>query len=162
MAGDDALPQALAGRRVLLGVTGGIAAYKAALIARLLGQAGADVHVIMTPAATRFVGPDTFAALTRNPVYQDLFERPDTVLHVRLARLADVAVVAPATANVLAKLAVGLADQGSPEDLVRRYRVYQAVVREASAAIERNAVLDKETGLVWTRAPVGFSVRGRR
>src|SRR6266536_977294 len=100
----------LAGRRLLLGVTGGIAAYKAALVARLLGQAGADVDVIMTPAATRFVGPDTFAALTRNPVHLDLFERPDTVLHVRLAHQADVAVVAPATANVLAKLALGLAD----------------------------------------------------
>jgi phosphopantothenoylcysteine decarboxylase/phosphopantothenate--cysteine ligase len=110
MAGDRSPPLALAGRRVLLGVTGGIAAYKAALVARLLVQDGADVHVVMTPAATRFVGPDTFAVLTRNPVHQDLFERPDTVLHVRLAHQADVAVVAPATANVLAKLALGLAD----------------------------------------------------
>lgn len=98
------------GRRVLLGVTGGVAAYKAALVARSLGEQGADVQVVMTEAATRFVGPDTFAALTRNPVHRDLFERPDTVLHVRLAHDADVAVVAPATANVLAKLALGLAD----------------------------------------------------
>ena len=71
---------------------------------------GADVQVVMTAAATRFVGPDTFAALTRNPVHTDLFEQPETVLHVRLAHEADVAVVAPATANVLAKLALGLAD----------------------------------------------------
>jgi phosphopantothenoylcysteine decarboxylase / phosphopantothenate---cysteine ligase len=100
----------LGSRRVLLCVSGGVAAYKAALLARILVHDGADVRVLMTAAATRFVGPDTFAALTRNPVHQDLFERPETVLHVRLAHQADVAVVAPATANVLAKLALGLAD----------------------------------------------------
>jgi phosphopantothenoylcysteine decarboxylase/phosphopantothenate--cysteine ligase len=100
----------LAGTNVLLGVTGGIAAYKAALLVRLLTEFGADVHVVMTPAATRFVGPDTFAALTRHPVHSDVFERPDAVLHIRLAHEADVAVVAPATANVIGKLALGLAD----------------------------------------------------
>jgi phosphopantothenoylcysteine decarboxylase/phosphopantothenate--cysteine ligase len=96
--------------RVLLGVTGGIAAYKSVLLARLLVGAGADVQVVMTPAATRFVGTDTFAALTRNPVYSEVFERTDVVLHVRLAHQTDLVVVAPATANVLAKLALGLAD----------------------------------------------------
>jgi phosphopantothenoylcysteine decarboxylase / phosphopantothenate---cysteine ligase len=100
----------LAGRRVLLGVTGGVAAYKAAQVARSLGRAGADVRVIMTASAGRFVGEDTFAALTGNPVHSSLWETPDAVLHVRLARDADLAVVAPATANVIAKLAHGLAD----------------------------------------------------
>ena len=100
----------LAGRRILLGVTGGIAAYKSAYLARLLRERGADVQVVMTPSATRFVGPDTFAALTGRPVHSDIFERTDVVLHVRLARGADAAVVAPATANMLAKLAWGIAD----------------------------------------------------
>jgi phosphopantothenoylcysteine decarboxylase/phosphopantothenate--cysteine ligase len=100
----------LADRRVLLGVTGGIAAYKAAYLARLLRDRGAQVQVVMTPAATRFVGPDTFAALTGRQVHSDVFEHPEAVLHVRLAREAEAAVVAPATANVLAKLALGLAD----------------------------------------------------
>lgn len=100
----------LAGRRILLGVTGGIAAYKAAYLARLLRERGAEVQVLMTPAATRFVGSDTFAALTGRPVYSDIFEHTDEVLHVRLAHQADAAVVAPATANLLAKLALGLAD----------------------------------------------------
>jgi phosphopantothenoylcysteine decarboxylase/phosphopantothenate--cysteine ligase len=100
----------LAGRRILLGITGGIAAYKAAYLVRLLTQAGADVHVVMTPAALRFIGSDTFAALTHNPVHSDVFEQPEAVLHVRLAHQADAAVVAPATANVLAKLAHGMAD----------------------------------------------------
>jgi phosphopantothenoylcysteine decarboxylase/phosphopantothenate--cysteine ligase len=103
-------PSVLAGRRVLLGVSGGIAAYKSALLARLLVGAGAEVQVVMTPAATRFVGPDTFAALTRRAVHSDVFERTDVVLHVRLAHQAELAVVAPATANVVAKLALGLAD----------------------------------------------------
>lgn len=100
----------LEGRRVLLGVTGGIAAYKAAYLARLLRDRGAEVQVIMTPAATRFIGLDSFAALTGRPVYSDVFERPEAVLHVRLAREADVAVVAPATGNALARLALGIAD----------------------------------------------------
>jgi phosphopantothenoylcysteine decarboxylase/phosphopantothenate--cysteine ligase len=100
----------LAGRRVLLGVTGGIAAYKSALLVRLLTGAGAEVTVVMTEAAGRFVGADTFAALTGHPVHTSLWERPGEVLHVRLARGADVAVVAPATANAIAKLAHGVAD----------------------------------------------------
>lgn len=103
-------PSVLGGRRVLLGVTGGIAAYKACYLTRLLAEAAAEVQVVMTAAATRFVGPDTFAALSGRPVRSDVFDEPETVLHVRLAREADVAVVAPATANVIAKLAWGLAD----------------------------------------------------
>ena len=100
----------LAGRRILLGVSGGIAAYKSVSLLRLLSEAGADVQVVMTPAATRFVGPATFAALSGKPVHSDVFEQPDAVLHVRLARRAELAVVAPATANLLARLALGLAD----------------------------------------------------
>ncbi len=108
MTGEDA--GLLEGRRILLGVTGGIAAYKAAYLVRLLTQSGADVQVVMTPAALRFIGADTFAALTHHPVYSDVFEEPEAVLHVRLAHQADAALVAPATANVVAKLAHGLAD----------------------------------------------------
>ena len=100
----------LAGRRILLAITGGIAAYKAAALARLLRERGADVQVVMTATATRFVGPATFEALTGSPVHSDLFERSESVLHVRLAHEADAAVVAPATADVIAKLASGLAD----------------------------------------------------
>ena len=95
---------------MLLGVSGGIAAYKAALVARLLEAAGADVSVVLTENATRFIGPDTFSALTGAPAHTSLWERPGEVLHVRLAREAHVAVVVPATANVLAKLAHGHAD----------------------------------------------------
>jgi phosphopantothenoylcysteine decarboxylase / phosphopantothenate---cysteine ligase len=100
----------LAGRRVLLGVTGGIAAYKSAVLARLLTAAGADVTTVLTESATRFVGADTFAGLTGRPAFTSLWERPGEVLHVRLAHETDLAVVAPITANVLAKLALGLAD----------------------------------------------------
>jgi phosphopantothenoylcysteine decarboxylase / phosphopantothenate---cysteine ligase len=101
---------ALRGRRVLLGVTGGIAGYKACILVRLLRLSGASVRVVMTRSAERFVGPATFAALSDRRVYTDLWEEPGVVLHVRLAHEADVAVVAPATANVVAKLAQGIAD----------------------------------------------------
>ncbi|HYU56477.1 MAG TPA: flavoprotein, partial [Actinomycetota bacterium] len=100
----------LAGRSVLLGVSGGIAAYKAAVLARLLVRAGAAVQAVLTPTATRFVGPATFAALTGRPARSDVMEEPERVVHVRMAREADLAIVAPATANVLARLALGLAD----------------------------------------------------
>jgi phosphopantothenoylcysteine decarboxylase / phosphopantothenate---cysteine ligase len=100
----------LAGRRVLLGVTGGIAAYKACILTRLLTQAGATVQVVMTSSAARFVGSDTFAGLSGRPAYTEVWEEPGSVLHVRLARGADMCVVAPATANVIAKLSGGIAD----------------------------------------------------
>ena len=100
----------LAGRRALLGVSGGIAAYKACYLTRFLIDRGATVQVVMTEAATRFVGADTFAALSGREVYTGVFEHPELVLHVRLAHDADVAVVAPATANVIAKMALGIAD----------------------------------------------------
>jgi phosphopantothenoylcysteine decarboxylase/phosphopantothenate--cysteine ligase len=91
-------------------VTGGIAAYKAAILARLLTGAGAEVTTVLTEAATRFVGADTFSGLTGREAFTSLWQRPGEVLHVRLAHETDLAVVAPATANVIAKLAHGLAD----------------------------------------------------
>jgi phosphopantothenoylcysteine decarboxylase/phosphopantothenate--cysteine ligase len=95
---------------VLLGVTGGIAAYKSALLARLLSEAGMEVTAVLTDSATRFVGPESFSALTGHPAYVSLWDRPGEILHVRLAHETDVAVVAPCTANTIAKLAQGLAD----------------------------------------------------
>ena len=102
----------MAGKKILLGVTGGVAAYKAAYVARGLIERGADVHVVMTEAAQAFVGVQTFAALTGNPVATDLFPAAPAgeVPHVELARGADLAVVAPATANSIAKMAHGYAD----------------------------------------------------
>jgi phosphopantothenoylcysteine decarboxylase / phosphopantothenate---cysteine ligase len=101
---------ALRGARVLLGVSGGIACYKAVEVARLLGKRGAQIQVVMTQAATRFVGTITFSSLTHRPAYTDLFEEEDRVLHVRLAREADLVLVAPATANVIAKMTHGISD----------------------------------------------------
>jgi len=101
---------ALAGRHVLLGVSGGVAAYKAAELARGAIRAGATVQAVLTEAAGRFVGPATFAGLTGRPAHTGLWSEPERLLHVRLAREADIAVFAPATANLLAKFAAGLAD----------------------------------------------------
>ncbi|MEA2460970.1 MAG: phosphopantothenoylcysteine decarboxylase / phosphopantothenate---cysteine ligase [Actinomycetota bacterium] len=95
--------------KVLLCVTGGIAAYKVVQVARDLTELGSDVRVVMTPAATRFVGAQTFAALTRNPVSTELFGVGADVPHVELARGADLAIVAPATAQVLSQMRVGAA-----------------------------------------------------
>jgi phosphopantothenoylcysteine decarboxylase/phosphopantothenate--cysteine ligase len=98
------------GRRVLLGVTGGIAAYKAAALASRLVQAGAVLDVVMTADAERFVGAATFAALARRPVHTTLWERVDEIPHIALARESEVVAIVPATANTIAKLALGLAD----------------------------------------------------
>jgi phosphopantothenoylcysteine decarboxylase/phosphopantothenate--cysteine ligase len=99
-----------AGRKIVLCVTGGIAAYKVIEVARSLTELGADVRVAMTRSAQRFVGAQTFAALTGNPVGTDLFGAGPDVPHVELARGADLVLVAPATANSIAKMAMGLAD----------------------------------------------------
>jgi len=99
-------------RRILLGVTGGIAAYKAAELTRLLRRAGADVRVVMTAAATRFVGELTFQALSGRPVRVELFDPAHEAAmgHIELARWADLVLVAPASADFLARLASGRAD----------------------------------------------------
>ncbi|TVS15297.1 MAG: phosphopantothenoylcysteine decarboxylase [Planctomycetaceae bacterium] len=100
------------GHELLIGVTGGIAAYKTAAMVSRLVQAGAGVTVVMTEAATRFVGATTFEALTGRTVCNSLFDHPEYPLggHVSLADKADVMCVAPATANFLAKAAHGIAD----------------------------------------------------
>jgi phosphopantothenoylcysteine decarboxylase/phosphopantothenate--cysteine ligase len=105
----DVIP-ALLGKRILLGVGGSIAAYKAAELASRLTQAGAHVDAILTAAASRFVTPLTFQSLTGRPAPSDLWSEAAHVLHVELADGADLLLVAPATADLLAKLAHGLAD----------------------------------------------------
>lgn len=109
---DTTPPLSLAGRRILLGVTGGIAAYKAAELTRRLKEAGAEVRVVMTAHAREFVTPLTFQALSGNEVRSELFDAAHEAAmgHIELARWADAIVVAPASANLLAKLAQGAAD----------------------------------------------------
>ncbi len=102
----------LEGKNVVLGVTGGIAAYKACELTSRLRKAGAQVYVIMTKNACQFVAPLTFETLSNHPAVTDTFARPSTweVEHIALAKRADVFVIAPATANILAKMAHGIAD----------------------------------------------------
>ena len=102
-------------KRIVLGVTGGIAVYKVATLASHLTQAGAVVDVVMTPAAVRFVAPLSFQALSGRPTYSDMWDGPGEglaihIAHVGLAHAADLLVIAPATANTVAKLATGIAD----------------------------------------------------
>ena len=102
----------LAGKTIILGVTGGIAAYKAAELCRLLVKAGAEVHVAMTAAACQFVGPLTFQALSGKPVLTSMWQgdTADGMAHIHASRAADLILVAPASADFLARLAGGRAD----------------------------------------------------
>jgi phosphopantothenoylcysteine decarboxylase/phosphopantothenate--cysteine ligase len=100
----------LAGRHVLLGVSGGIASYKACTLARRLAEAGVTVDVVLTHSAAEFVGPVTFEALTGRPVLTSLWEPGRALAHITEAREADLVVIAPATAHLLARAALGLAD----------------------------------------------------
>ena len=95
---------------IVVGIAGGIAAYKAVGVVRALVLAGHDVHVVATDAALRFVGRPTLEAISRNPVHSSLYEGVAEVRHVAIGQAADLIVVAPATANTIAKLATGLAD----------------------------------------------------
>ena len=99
-------------KNIILGVTGGIAAYKSLELLRLLKKGGSRIRVIMTQNATRFVGPLSFEALSGSPVCTSLFERRDdaSIRHIQWAESADAVVIAPATANIIGKLAHGLAD----------------------------------------------------
>lgn len=102
----------LSGKRILLGITGGIAAYKCPDLVRQLKKAGADVRIVMTESAKHFVAPMTLQAVSTNPVSTDLFDPAAelSMSHIALAKWADLIVIAPATANIIAKLAHGIAD----------------------------------------------------
>lgn len=102
----------LTGRRILLGITGSIAAYKAAALCRLLKTAGAEVRVVMTPLAKQFITPLTMATLSKNPILVEFFDPENGAWnsHISLGEWADCYLIAPATANTLAKMACGIAD----------------------------------------------------
>jgi phosphopantothenoylcysteine decarboxylase/phosphopantothenate--cysteine ligase len=104
--------QMIKGKHIIIGVTGSIAAYKAAILVRLLVKAGADVRVLMTPIAKEFITPLTMATLSKHPILVEFFnpENGEWNSHVSLGEWADALVVAPATANTLAKMAGGIAD----------------------------------------------------
>ena len=112
MASDATTRRPLDGRRILLGITGSIAAYKAVVLCRLLKTAGADVRVVMTPLAKQFITPLTMATLSKNPILVEFFDPENGAWnsHVALGEWADCYLIAPATANTLAKMATGVAD----------------------------------------------------
>src|SRR5688572_31002499 len=100
----------LQGKKILLGITGSIAAYKAIFLVRLLVKAGAEVRVVTTPASKDFVSPLTLATLSKNPVLVDLFDEQSWANHVMLGRWADLMLIAPLSCNTLAKMANGQCD----------------------------------------------------
>jgi phosphopantothenoylcysteine decarboxylase/phosphopantothenate--cysteine ligase len=135
----------VSGKKVLLGITGGIAAYKAAELTRLFVKAGADVRVVMTETACRFVTPTTLQALSGKPVFTDMWDPrvPDGMGHIELSRDRDIIVVAPATTDFLAKLANGFGDDLlSTLCLARRCRLMVAPAMNVemwqNAATQRN------------------------
>ena len=132
----------LKGKTVLLGVTGGIAAYKAASLASALVKQHAAVDVVMTENAMRFITPLTFESLTHRKVHTDTFDRgtPEEVSHIALAERADLAIIAPATANVCAKLAHGLAD-----DMLTTTVLACRCPRLAAPAMNTNMLLNPVT-----------------
>ena len=100
----------LTGKKIVVGVTGGIAAYKACDLVSRLKKRGAQVRVVLTEHACQFVQPLTFETLSGNPAYTDSFDRKYEIGHVALAKWADLLLIAPATANCMAKMACGIAD----------------------------------------------------
>ena len=104
--------QSLLNKKIVLGISGGIAAYKSAELARLLMQEGASVQVVMTEAATQFITPVTMQALTGNPVFTNQWDARinNNMAHIELSRAADAILIAPASADLMAKLSLGLAD----------------------------------------------------
>jgi phosphopantothenoylcysteine decarboxylase / phosphopantothenate---cysteine ligase len=157
----------LKGKRILLGVTGGIAAYKAAELVRLLVRGGADVRVAMTEAATRFVTPLTFQALSGQPVWTDLWDArvPDSMGHIELSRDRELIVVAPASADFMAKVAHGLADDLlSTLCVARRCPLMLAPAMNVemwdNAATQRNLGLLRDDGVLLAGPAAGDQACG--
>lgn len=154
-------------RKILVGVTGGIAAYKAAEIVRHLHKLQAQVHVAMTKSATQFITPLTLRSLSSNPVYVDQFDEPKlwNVEHIALAEHVDAVIVAPATANILAKMAIGLADDFlSTVLLATRAPIFVAPAMNHAMyhhpATQANLALLKERGIHIIGPDNGFQACG--
>ncbi len=157
----------LEGRRILLGVSGGIAAYKTPLIVRLLVTSGAEVRAVMTAAAARFVTATTLEVVTRHAVHTDLFERSGEfpVLHVGLGEWAELLLIAPATANTIGKMANGIGD-----DLLSSVLLTAAAPVLLAPAMEegmlenphvrRNARLLRQQGVGWIEPEEGELASG--
>ena len=157
----------LAGRRVVVGVSGSIAAYKAVLLVRLLGERGAIVDVAMTSGATRFVTPLTFASLTRRPVVGDVMalDADQQIAHIELAEGADAIVLAPATAHLIAQLAAGLVpDAVTAIACASRAPVIIAPAMDAGMwthpATQRNVATLRELGYLIVEPEVGALASG--
>lgn len=155
------------GKRVLLGITGGVAAYKSAALLRLLVRAGFDVRVVMTEAATRFITPMTLQALSGQPVWTDLWDArvADHMAHIELSRDRDLIVVAPATAHFIAKAALGLADDLLSSLVLARecpLLVAPAMNRQmwAQAATQRNVHTLRGDGIAVAGPAVGDQACG--
>lgn len=157
---------------IVVGITGGIAAYKAVGVVRALVLAGHDVHVVPTEGALRFVGRPTLEAISRNPVHTELYEGVAEVRHVAIGQAADLIVIAPATANSIAKLATGLADDLLGNTLLAseapvviapamhtemwRHPATQANVETPVRAASRSWVLRSANSRAPTAAPVAW------
>lgn len=157
----------LKGKRVLLGITGGIAAYKSAELTRLLVRAGVDVRVVMTEAGTRFITPVTMQALSGQTAWTDLWDArvPDNMGHIELSRDRELIVVAPASADFMAKVAHGLADELlSALCVARRCPLMLAPAMNVemweSAATQRNLHLLREDGVLLAGPAAGDQACG--
>jgi len=142
------------GKRVLLGVTGGVAAYKSCELVRQLVKRGIAVKVIMTEAATKFVSPMTFSSLSGNPTYVGMFAARDEMEHISLARWADVFVIAPASANTIAKIAHGIADN-LLTTVVLAARMYVVIAPAMNVAMWENPATQSNMVILKGR---GFNV----
>ncbi|NLI90713.1 MAG: bifunctional phosphopantothenoylcysteine decarboxylase/phosphopantothenate--cysteine ligase CoaBC [Peptococcaceae bacterium] len=157
----------LKGKRILLGVSGGIAAYKSVEIVSRLRKQGAEVDVVMTKSATEFVSPLTFRSISARPVYTNMFEEPKSwnIEHISLAEQADLVIVAPATANILAKMALGIADDFlSTVLLAVRVPIYVAPAMNHAMyhhpATQRNLETLRERGISFIGPANGFQACG--
>ncbi len=157
----------LEGKKILFGVTGGIAAYKALEIISLLRKSGAEVKVVMTKSACEFVSPLSFQTISRNMVATAMFEEPKAweVRHISLATWADIAVVAPATANICGKLANGIADDMLSTTLMacKAPKVIAPAMNTGmyeNPAVQRNIAVLKELGMKFVEPDTGVLACG--
>jgi len=167
---DNRKQQEFAGTSIIVGVTGSIAAYKAAELVSRLKQNGADVHVVMTRWAQELVGPVTFHSLSMNPVCTELFPEGGAARphHIELVDRADLMVIAPATANIIGKIAAGIGDEILSTTVLAAYDMpvilapAMNVRMYANPIVERNIKVLQDLGYVFVEPEEGYLACGYR